>query len=126
MLSTIGTPMSGRPCLLASLLFMSVFGLFVWGSFGSASQVSVPQMAPPQLTILTLPFLSPVNHVPTGSAANAGAIAISPSVIAAAATSAVVRRLFMKGPPDVLFAGQGKRIAYETAIASFVAARDFR
>jgi hypothetical protein len=32
----------------------------------------------------------------------------------------------MKGPPDVLFAGQGKRIAYETAIANFVAARDFR
>src|SRR5262245_50552259 len=99
MLSTIDTPMSGRLCLLASLFLVSVFGLFVWGSFGSASHVSVPQMAPPQLTILTLPFLSPVNHVPIGSAANAGAVEMTPSTIADAATSALARKFFMKGLP---------------------------
>src|SRR5579859_3282025 len=126
MLRTIGTPMSGRPCLLASLLLMSVFGLLVWGSFGSASQVSVPQMAPPQLTIFTLPFLSPVNHVPIGSAANACVIDMSPSATADAATSALARRFFMKRPPDTLLASQGKRIAYEDAIASSFAATNFR
>src|ERR1700722_15809066 len=107
MLSTIGTPISGRPCFLASLLLMSVFGLLARGWFGSASQVSVPQMALPQLTIFTLPFLSPVNHVPTGSAARAGAIAISGSAIAEAATIAVVRKILMKQPPHALLVRQG-------------------
>src|ERR1700729_4301800 len=120
MLSTIGTPSSGRLCLLVSLLFLSVLGCFVSGSLGSASHVSVPQMAPPQLTIFTLPFLSPVNHVPTGSAARAGAIAISGSAIAEAATIAVVRKILMKRPPHALLVRQGKRIAYERCIASFL------
>src|SRR5262245_8600396 len=82
-------------------------------------------MAPPQLTILTLPFLSPVNHVPSGSAANPGAIEISPSAIADAATNALVQRFFIDGLP-VPCSSQGKRIAYETVIASFFAARNFR
>src|SRR5262249_17763549 len=97
--STIGTPMSGRPCLLASWLFLSVFGLVVWGSVGSARHVSVAQMAATQLAILTLAFFSPVNHVPSGSVANAGAIEISPSAIADAATNALVRRFFIDGLP---------------------------
>src|SRR3984957_5845074 len=100
MLSTIGTPISGRPCLLWSLLFLSVFGLLVAGSFGSASQVRAPQSAPPQLTILTLPFFSAVPHVPSRCAARAGARGIVPKVIAQATTSAVVRKFFMDGLPE--------------------------
>src|ERR1700722_10108747 len=99
MLSTIGTPISGRPCLLASLLFLSVFGLLVSGSVGSASQLSEPQIAAPQVTILTLPLRSAVHHVPAGSAARAGPAAIVPSAIAEATTSAVVRKFFIDGLP---------------------------
>src|ERR1700691_2054027 len=123
MLSTMGIPISGRPCLLASELCLSVFGWFVSGSLGSCIQTKEPQIAPPQLTIFTLPFLSPVNHVPIGSAARAGAIAISASAIAAAATIAVARKVLMKQPPHALLVRQGKRIAYERRIASFLPAK---
>src|SRR5215475_10007639 len=82
MLSTIGTPMSGRLCLLASALFLSVFGRPVAGSFGSLSQTSEPHSAPPQLVILTWLSLSAVYQVPIGSAARAG-----PCIAIVAATS---------------------------------------
>src|ERR1700722_10035256 len=72
--STIGTPMSARPCLLASVLFLSVFGRPVAGSFGSFSHTKLPQSAPPQLVTRTWLSLSPVYQVPVGSAANADAI----------------------------------------------------
>src|SRR5271154_139551 len=72
MASTIGTPMSGRLCLLASALFLSVFGRPVDGSFGSLSPTSVPHSAPPQLVMRTWLSLSAVYQVPSGSAARAG------------------------------------------------------
>ena len=58
--STIGTPSSGRLCLLASALFLSVFGWPVAGSFGSLSQTSAPHSAPPQLVMRTWLSLSAV------------------------------------------------------------------
>ena len=76
--STIGTPISGRLCLLASALFLSVFGRPVAGSFGSFSHTKVPHSAPPQLVMRTWLSLSPVYQVPVGSAANAGPISHDP------------------------------------------------
>src|SRR5580704_636259 len=77
MASTICTPRSGRFCLLASALFLSVFGRPVAGSFGSLSQTSAPHSAPPQLVIRTWLSLSAVYQVPSGSAARAGPLAVS-------------------------------------------------
>src|SRR5580692_617170 len=75
--STIGTPSSGRFCLLASALFLSVFGRPVAGSFGSLSQTSEPHSAPPQLVMRTWLSLSAVYQVPSGSAARAGPLGAS-------------------------------------------------
>src|SRR5580692_10795262 len=75
--STIGTPSSGRLCLLASALFLSVFGRPVAGSFGSLSQTSAPHSAPPQLVMRTWLSLSAVYQVPSGSAARAGPLGVS-------------------------------------------------
>src|SRR6202035_5845439 len=75
--STIGTPSSGRFCLLASALLLSVFGRPVAGSIGSLSQTSAPHSAPPQLVMRTWLSLSAVYQVPSGSAARAGALGIS-------------------------------------------------
>src|SRR5262249_13266595 len=66
-------PRSGLFCLLASALFLSVFGRPVPGSFGCLSQTRFPHSAPPQLTIRTWPSLSPVNQMPSASAACTGA-----------------------------------------------------
>src|SRR4029077_9378645 len=77
MASTIGTPSSGRFCLLASALFLSVFGRPVAGSFGSLSQTSEPHSAPPQLVMRTWLSLSAVYQVPSGSAARAGPLGAS-------------------------------------------------
>src|SRR5580692_10491129 len=82
MASTICTPISGRLCLVASALFLSVFGRPVAGSFGSLSQIRAPHSAPPQLVMRTWLSLSAVYQVPSGSAARAG-----PLVAIVAATS---------------------------------------
>ena len=121
MLSTMGTPSSGRLFLALSELFLSVFGWWVSGSFGSASHDSVPQSASPQLTMRTLAFLSPVNQVPSGSAARAGAMKSAP------ARPQKRRRpwLYEKSsfrPPASLRSGKGKRIAYDSVIASTASA----
>src|SRR5271156_7170613 len=91
----MGMPRSSRLFLAASELFLSVFGWLVSGSFGSASHDSVPHSASPQLTMRTLAFLSPVNQVPSGSAARAGAIQISASAATKAVTAVVVREIFI-------------------------------
>src|SRR6266851_1011942 len=77
MASTIGTPSSGRLCLVASALFLSVFGRPVAGSFGSLSQTSAPHSAPPQLVMRTWLSFSAVYQVPSGSAARAGPLGVS-------------------------------------------------
>ena len=97
MASTIGTPRSGRLCLLASALFLSVLGRPVAGSFGSFSHTKLPHNAPPQLTIRTWLSFSPVNQVPSASAA----VAVLPKVasiklaVETQIATAVKRRLFM-------------------------------
>src|SRR6185312_16443952 len=91
--STICTPISGRVCLLASALFLSVFGLLVVGSLGSLSQTRLPHSAPPQLAILTWLSRSAVNQVPVGSAASAGAI-IAPS--SAKRTAAAANKVWVR------------------------------
>src|SRR6516164_9158745 len=89
-------PRSGLLCLLASALFLSIFGRPVAGSFGSLSQTRFPHNAPPQLTIRTWLSLSPVNHVPSASAACAGATAMPTKTAAARrAPPAVVGRIVM-------------------------------
>src|ERR1700726_2795001 len=75
--STIGTQSSGRLCLLASALLLSVFGRPVAGSIGSLSPTSEPHSAPPQLVMRTWLSLSAVYQVPSGSAARAGPLAVS-------------------------------------------------
>src|SRR5215472_9347512 len=94
MASTIGTPRSGRLCLLASALFLSVLGRPVAGSFGSFSQTRLPHSAAPQLTILTWLSLSPVNQVPRASAARAYGIGVvaSKNTVASQAAATVTRR----------------------------------
>src|ERR1700676_4255272 len=77
MASTIGTPRSGRVCLLVSALFLSVFGGEVAGSFASLSQTRNPHSAPPQLVMRTWLSLSAVYQVPSGSAARAGPLGVS-------------------------------------------------
>src|ERR1700686_1650435 len=67
--STIGTPSSGRLCLLASALLLSDFGRPVAGSIGSLSQTSEPHSAPPQLVMRTWLSLSAVYQVPSGASA---------------------------------------------------------
>src|SRR5262249_52427583 len=68
----------------------------VAGSFGSLSQTRFPHNAPAQLTIRTWLSLSPVNHVPSASAACAGATTMPTKTAAARHTpTAVVRRIVM-------------------------------
>src|SRR5262249_4718829 len=97
MASTIGMPRSGLLCLLASALFLSVFGRPVAESFVWLSQTRLPHSAPPQFTIRTWLPLSRVNQGPSAWAARAGAT-VTPTKTAAArhtAAAAVVRRIVM-------------------------------
>src|SRR5580704_9484215 len=87
MASTIGMPSSGRVCLLASALFLSVFGRPVAGSFGSLSPTSTPHSASPHLVMRTWLSLSAVYQVPSGSEACAGPIELGPMVDSASAAS---------------------------------------
>jgi hypothetical protein len=66
----------------------------------------------------TLPFLSPVSQVPSGSAACAGAGVISATAIAERRTAAAMRKVLIVFP--VAFPErEAGRIAGETGIASW-------
>src|ERR1700681_2462171 len=96
--STIGTPSSGRVCLLVSALFLSVFGRAVAGSFGSLSQTREPHSAPPQLVMRTWLSLSAVYQLPSGSAACAGppgVSAIADSAMAESQSADAKRNVFI-------------------------------
>src|ERR1700733_14213163 len=105
---TICTPRSGLPCLLASALFLSSFGLPVAGSIGSLSDTKVPHSAPPQLVMRTWLSLFAVYQVPSGSAAWAGVIgpaALHNRAIESHNAAAATRWIFIATPVRSLFAG---------------------
>src|ERR1700743_1679096 len=97
MASTICTPRSGRLCLLASALFLSVFGRPVDGSFGSLSQTSDPHSAPPQLVMRVWLSLRAVYQLPSGSAARAGPVSvIADSTMVESQRADAKRKVFIK------------------------------
>src|SRR5437588_8229686 len=96
MLSTIGTPISGRFCLAASALFLSVLAWPVAGSIGSLRPTMVPHSAPPQSATRTRDLPPSVSQVPVGSAASApDAHATSPS---AATAQPAIRMIVIVDP----------------------------
>src|SRR5580658_1677759 len=110
MASTIGMPSSGRLCLLASALLLSVFGRPVAGSIGSLSQTSEPHSAPPQLVMCTWLSLSAVYQVPSGSAARAGllgASAIADSAMVESQSADAKRNVFIAGLYSCVTRGAG-------------------